>query len=128
MKNTRGSSVPRVIHFEIPADDPTRAVKFYEKVFGWKISKWGTIDYWLATTGPDDQPGINGAIMTREAQRTTVNTINVSSVDEFAKKIVDAGGKIITPRTAIPGVGWFAYSVDTEGNVFGIMENDPKAS
>jgi hypothetical protein len=37
--------VPRVIHFEIPADDPRRAVKFYEKVFGWRIDKWGAIDY-----------------------------------------------------------------------------------
>jgi predicted enzyme related to lactoylglutathione lyase len=124
----RGSAVPRVVHFEIPADDPGRAVKFYEKVFGWKIDKWGPIDYWLATTGPDNEPGINGAIMTKETQRTTVNTINVSSVDEYAKKIVDAGGKVLTPRTAIPGVGYFSYCVDTEGNVFGIMENDPKAS
>jgi len=120
--------VSRVIHFEITADDPGRAVKFYEKVFGWKIDKWGAMDYWLATTGPDNQPGINGAIMTRETQRTTVNTIDVSSVDEFAKKIVDAGGKVVTPKTAIPGVGYFAYCVDTEGNVFGIMENDTKAS
>ena len=120
--------MPRVIHFEITADDPGRAVKFYEKVFGWKIDKWGAMDYWLATTGPDNQPGINGAIMTRETQRTTVNTIGVSSVDEFAKKIVDAGGKVVTPKTAILGVGYFAYCVDTEGNVFGIMENDTKAS
>jgi hypothetical protein len=66
--------------------------------------------------------------MTKETQRTTVNTINVSSVNEYAKKIVDAGGKVLTPRTAIPGVGYFSYCVDTEGNVFGIMENDLKAS
>jgi len=66
--------------------------------------------------------------MTKETQRTTVNTINVSSVDEYAKKIVDAGGKVLTARTAIPGVVYFSYCVDTEGNVFGIMENDPKAS
>ena len=124
----RGNPVPRVIHFKIPADDPGRPVKFYEKVFGWKIGKWGPIDYWLATTGPDDQPGINGAIMTKETQKTTVNTIDVSSVDEYAKKIVDAGGKVLTAKTAIPGVGYFSYCVDTEGNVFGIMENDPKAS
>jgi hypothetical protein len=74
-------------------------VKFYQKVFGWKIEKWGSMDYWLAITGPDSQPGINGAIMTRETQKTTVNTINVSSVDESAKKILDAGGKILTPKT-----------------------------
>jgi len=120
--------MPRVVHFEIPADDTGRAVKFYQKVFGWKIEKWGSMDYWLTTTGPDSEPGINGAIMTRETQKTTVNTINVSSVDEYAKKIVEAGGKILTPKTPIPGVGYFGYSVDTEGNVFGIMENDPKAS
>jgi predicted enzyme related to lactoylglutathione lyase len=120
--------MPRVIHFEIPADDTGRAVKFYQRVFGWKIEKWGPMDYWLATTGPDSEPGINGAIMSRETQNTSVNTVNVSSVDEYAKKIVDAGGKILTPKTPIPGVGYFSYCVDTEGNVFGIMENDPKAS
>jgi predicted enzyme related to lactoylglutathione lyase len=127
-RKSEGGSLPRVVHFEIPADDPGRAVKFYERVFGWKIEKWGPIDYWLATTGPDNQPGINGAIMTRETQKTTVNTIEVASVNEFGKKIVEAGGKTVTPKTAIPGIGYFCYCVDTEGNVFGIMENDPKAS
>ena len=29
----------RVIWFEIPADDPGRAAKFYEEVFGWKVEK-----------------------------------------------------------------------------------------
>jgi len=120
-------SMPRVVHFEIPADDPGRAVKFYEKVFGWKIGKYGPIDYWLATTGLDNEPGINGAIMTKEPHKTTVNTIGVPSVDEYAKKIADAGGKVLTPKTAIPGVGYFSYCVDTEGNNFGIMENDPNA-
>jgi predicted enzyme related to lactoylglutathione lyase len=119
--------VPRVIHFEIPADDTGRAVKFYQKVFGWEINKWGQMDYWLAKTGPDSEPGINGAIMTRETQKTTVNTISVSSVDEFAKKVAEAGGKVIAPKTAIPEVGYFAYCVDTEGNVFGIMQEDSKA-
>jgi len=118
--------MPRVIHFEIPADDPSRAVKFYEDVFSWKISKWGSIDYWLATTG-HSEPGINGAIMSKETQKATVNTIDVPSVEEFAKKITDAGGKVVTPKTTIPGVGYFAYCLDTEGNVFGIMENDPKS-
>ena len=32
--------MPRVIHFEIPADDPDRAAKFYGNVFGWKLDKW----------------------------------------------------------------------------------------
>jgi hypothetical protein len=52
------------MHFELPADDPKRAIAFYEKVFGWTITKWDApMDYWLVTTGNDDEPGINGAIM-----------------------------------------------------------------
>ncbi len=118
----------RVTHFEIHADEPERAVKFYENVFGWKIHKWqGPLEYWLVETGADDQPGINGGIMRRQNQGTTYNTVDVPSVDEFVKKIEQAGGKITTPKTAVPGVGYMAYGQDTEGNIFGIMQEDPNA-
>jgi len=44
--------MPRVVHFEIHADDPQRAANFYQGVFGWDIKKWeGPEDYWLVTTG-----------------------------------------------------------------------------
>ena len=50
----------RPIHFEIPAEKPERAIKFYEKVFGWKFERWnGPMEYWNISTG-DSQPGING--------------------------------------------------------------------
>jgi predicted enzyme related to lactoylglutathione lyase len=58
---------------------------------------------------------------------TTYNTVGVPSVDEFLKKIVKAGGKIVQKKTTIPGVGYMAYCADTEGNVFGIMQDDPTA-
>ena len=58
--------MPRVVHFELNADDPERASRFYQQVFGWQIRKWdGPVDYWLIMTGPDDEPGINGALMKR---------------------------------------------------------------
>jgi hypothetical protein len=120
--------MPRVVHFEIPADDPERAVKFYEKVFNWSISKWGgPVDYWLASTGPDDVPGINGAITPRMDSGVTTNTIDVPSVDEFTTKILEAGGSVVMPKRPVPGIGYLAYCEDTEGNVFGIMEMDPSA-
>lgn len=120
--------MPRVIHFEIHADDPERAVKFYKKAFSWKIKKWkGPVDYWLVKTGEDDKPGINGAIMHRVKKGTTYNTIDVPSVDKFIEKIVKAGGKVITKKTTVPGVGYMAYCADTEGNIFGIMESDSAA-
>jgi hypothetical protein len=117
----------RVIHFEIGADDPERAVKFYEKVFGWKINRWGPVEYWLATTGPDAEPGINGAITPRVDKRATVNTISVPNVDEFVKRIEQEGGKIVMAKSTVPGVGYMAYCQDTEGNIFGIMQEDPSA-
>jgi predicted enzyme related to lactoylglutathione lyase len=122
--------MPRVIHFEINADQPQRAVDFYKKVFGWKVEKWdGPQDYWLITTGDNKEPGINGGLMKRmNPGAATYNTVDVSSVDEFAASVVKHGGKITMPKAAIPEVGWFAYCQDTEGNVFGIMQNDPSAN
>lgn len=119
----------RVIHFEMSADDPERACAFYEKVFGWKVQRWGGPQtYWLITTGPADQPGINGGVMRRgEGMPATVNTIGVPSVDEFVEKVKRSGGKVVHPKMTIPGVGYQAYCQDTEGNLFGIHQSDPSA-
>lgn len=119
--------MPRVIHFEIPADDVGRAVEFYRKAFGWRIEKWGEEEYWLATTGEKGEPGIDGAISPRAQNPTTTNTISVPSIKEFAERVVAAGGKVVSPITPITGFGWFAACVDTEGNAFGIMQEDPQA-
>ena len=120
----------RPVHFEITADNPERAVKFYTKVFGWEIKKWeGPIEYWMVMTGPKEQPGIDGGLMRRSPPITTgtVNTVGVASLDESIKKVVDSGGKVVRPKSAVPGVGWFAYCADTEGNIFGMMQPDTSA-
>ncbi|WKY47630.1 VOC family protein [Eubacteriaceae bacterium ES3] len=114
-----------IIHFELCADQPERAVKFYEEVFDWQISNWGGPgDYWLVTTHEESEPGINGAIKKRDQpSERTINTIEVASFDEFAEKIKAAGGTVLSPKQTIPGVGYFAYCKDTEDNLFGIMES-----
>ena len=121
--------MPKVIHFEIIADRPEKAKIFYEKVFGWKIDKAGPMEYWLIEAGEKDEPGINGAIMKRGEikNENTVNTISVPSVDIFMKKVKENGGKVLTPKRAIPGIGYFAYCQDTEGNTFGILEENKSA-
>ena len=122
--------MPRVVHFEIPADDPQRAVAFYEKVFGWKIAKWegGNEDYWLATTGETGQPGIDGGIARRMPVVPNVcNTLDVASVDEYTRRVVESGGRVVAPKMAVPGVGYLAYCLDSEGNAFGMMQADPAA-
>jgi predicted enzyme related to lactoylglutathione lyase len=120
----------RVVHFEIPADDPQRAIQFYQEVFGWKIEKWdGPIEYWLVMTGPEDQPGIDGGLTRREDPATGIeNMIDVKDLDAALVDVKAQGGEVIRPRMAVPGIGWLAYIKDTEGNTFGIMESDPDAS
>jgi predicted enzyme related to lactoylglutathione lyase len=124
----------RVTHFEIHADDPQRAVNFYQHIFDWQINKWeGTEDYWLITTGPATEPGIDGAILQRmgsingDSVIAYVCTIDVPSVDETIAKITTHGGTIALPKMAIPHVGWVAYAKDTEGNIFGVMQSDHSA-
>jgi len=125
----------RVIHFEIHAENPERAIKFYTNIFGWKFDRWpGPMDYWLITTGPEGQPGINGGMIRRQgtidgtAVIAHVCTIDVDSVDASSATITAQGGTIVVPKMPIPGVGWLLYAKDTEGNIFGIMQRDPAAS
>jgi uncharacterized protein len=134
----------RVIHFEIHAADPERAAKFYRDVFGWKIEEWKIPGvevpkenrYWLVGTGSEKEPGINGGILFRrsappaegQAVNAYVCTIGVPSLDECVGKAVAAGASIALPKMPIKGVGWLAYCKDTEGNIFGMMQEDKNAS
>lgn len=122
--------MPRPCHFDLTADDPQRAIEFYKSVFGWKFEKWqgGHMEYWMVTTGTKKQQGINGGLSRRGKEgMPNMNTIDVPSVDKYAKKIQDKGGKVLMPKIGIPKVGWFATCQDTEGNIFGIIEFDKKA-
>jgi hypothetical protein len=126
--------MPRVIHFEIHAENPERAVKFYSTVLGWEFTKWeGPMPYWLIKTGPDDQPGINGGLLPRQcaidgqAVIAYVCTVDTPSVDQHVAKALANGGTVALPKMPIPGIGWLAYCKDTEGNIFGLMQADPKA-
>ena len=91
--------MPRVSHFDIPADDPKRAQKFYKEVFGWKFKKWdGPMDYWMTKTGIKE-PGTDGGMSKRmPGQIGMTNTIDVPSIEKFSKKIMENGGQLISPK------------------------------
>lgn len=49
----------RVIHFEIHASDPECVQAFHRALFGWQFQSWGgPMEYWVITTGPATEPGI----------------------------------------------------------------------
>ncbi|MDP9228129.1 MAG: VOC family protein [Actinomycetota bacterium] len=122
----------RVIHFEIHAHDPERCAAFYRDAFGWEIQKWdGPVDYWLVTTGPDTEAGINGAVIRQMGSESAreqgtpnafVNTIEVDSIDDAERAIPSAGGEQVVAQQELPGVGKLSYFKDTEGNIFGALE------
>jgi predicted enzyme related to lactoylglutathione lyase len=130
-----------IVHFEIPADDPERAAKFYRELFGWQIKKWeGSTDdrenfeYWMVQTVPTDaqgmpaRPGVNGGLMRRMFPgQGPVNYINVEDVDQFVKKAEELGAKIMMAKHPVQGMGWFAQFTDPEGNVCAIWQTDPNA-
>jgi predicted enzyme related to lactoylglutathione lyase len=120
----------KVVHFEIPFDDKKRAMKFYAEAFDWKLTDMAEMSYVMAETVavnekqmPREPGAINGGLFQRpkEAPHPVVY-VGVSSVDQALKKAQAAGGKVVTPRTPIPGMGAYARVTDTEGNVVGLFE------
>lgn len=128
----------RPVHFEIHASDPARAGAFYADALGWTIEDWSEFaggPYFGVITGPEDQPGINGAITPRAGRapapdapvRGAVLTVGCADFDAAAQKILAAGGEVAMEKFALPGTAWQGYFLDTEGNVFGLHQPDPRA-
>jgi uncharacterized protein len=128
----------RLIHFEIHVDDMERAKKFYGEVFGWSFQDWSDfagMPYFGATTGDENELGINGALMQRQSTPPKAGqplngfacTMGVENYDVTEEKIMANGGTVAMPKYALPGMAWQGYYIDTEGNTFGIHQPDVNA-
>lgn len=123
----------RVVHFEIPFDDGDRARAFYTDIFGWQTEHLPGMGYTLVRTGPTDpasgptEPGfINGGMFERTADFPGTGptvVVDVPAIDEALQRIEAAGGKTVSPRTAVGDMGFAAYVTDPEGNLVGLWEN-----
>lgn len=124
----------RVVHFEISASDPERAIKFYTAVLGWEFIKWegASFDYWMVMTGKDKEVGaINGGLQKRDHENPTDDStpnrftcvVEVEDVDAVAKAVKENGGKVEHEPNDLEGVGRLAYFIDTEGNHFGVIKS-----
>jgi hypothetical protein len=109
-------------------------MKFYSDMFGWTFKKFlPHVDYWSITTGPEEEFGIDGGLKMRQgpidgqAVIAYICTVQVESLDAALAKAVACGGTNVVPKMPIPGIGWLTYCKDTEGNIFGMMQNDPSA-
>jgi predicted enzyme related to lactoylglutathione lyase len=118
------ADMPRPIHFDLGAIDPARAIAFYKAAFGWTVEKWnGPTEYYLITTGAPREPGIDGGLALSKDEGVDTNlTLGVASLEEAIAAVTAAGGTIVGDIRTIFGVGRMVTCKDTEGNSFGLME------
>jgi predicted enzyme related to lactoylglutathione lyase len=119
----------KMVHFEIPVEDPERAEAFYRDVLGWTVSRFGEEPYWLVRAGEDDEPGANGALVHREElHQSPVLIAGVADIDDILSRVRSCGGEVAVGKQPVPGVGWSAYARDPEGNTIGFFQEDPQAA
>ena len=120
----RNNMAGNLVHFELNAKDANRAKRFYTSLFGWKFkdSEIPGIEYYVI-----DGANPGGAINPMQADPGPVVYFDTDDIDASIGKVRDLGGKS-DDKQAIPGQGWFAACVDTEGNNFSLFQNDPSVT
>jgi len=111
----------KICYLEIPANKADDSAKFYSNIFGWAVRARG--DGNLAF---DDSGSVSGTWVKQEDRTPDERTrvyIMVDSIDDSLRQIEAAGGRTLTPRTAIgASMGAFAAFADPVGNEFGLYE------
>lgn len=114
----------RIAHIEFPSDDLERARTFYSGLFGWQlVAPPGFDDYETFEAG--DGPGGGIGLRDKTAPHTVRVYVSVDSVDDALAKVQELGGSIAVEKTEVPGMGWYAAVVDTEGSEIGLWEDPP---
>ena len=126
--------MPTPCYFEIHADDCARAQKFYGGLFGWRFTPVeAPVEYYRIDT---NEPGaIMGGLLKRQGTvqpmpgpNAFVVTLGVPSLDATLEKALAAGAQVALPKFAVKGMGWTAYLIDSEKNIFGLFQQDAAAS
>ena len=122
--------MPTIVHFDIAADNPQRAKKFYEALFGWNLEgPPGMADYFLIDTEDlEGNKSVGGGLGIRinPTQRIT-NYIGVDNIEESSKRVEEFGGEVMSPKLVVSGWGYLTICHDTEGNIFGLWQDDKDA-
>ena len=97
------------------------------------MQKWGNPEnpdkdyYYFETKDEKGNSGIGGGMMKRQSpQHTVTNYVTVSSIEEYASRLEQAGGRVIISKTVIHEMGFYAIFLDTESNMFGLYEEKKK--
>jgi predicted enzyme related to lactoylglutathione lyase len=125
----RDDLMSTIVHFDVPAEDVERAKKFYSGLLGWKFESFPAMQYNLiSTTNLDGSPGVGGGMGKRmDPSQRMMNYFGVPSIDAAMEQVKSLGGKVLTGRMSVPGMGFLANCIDSEGNAFGLWEDNAQA-
>ncbi len=109
------------VHIELAAPDPAKASQFYHDLCDWHIEVDPRFNYYQFMP----QSGMAGAFVQPDGQMykpgDIIPYIGTDDVDGMLKRVEELGGKILLPKTEIPGIGWFAFFADPAGNRMGLF-------
>jgi uncharacterized protein len=118
-----------VTHFEIYGEKPAGLAEFYRSIFGWEVEQMPGIDYWRIQTGATEGPALHGGLTYKAIPNLNgwLLFVNVASLDETVARIVEHGGCVMRPKTAVPRTAWVTICADPAKNIFGVWQADAKA-
>jgi hypothetical protein len=113
--------------FEIPVRDLDRAQAFYERVLGQAMKRQTMGTEQMAIFQAGDDQAVTGCLnlgaeaVAPSSTGTRVYLNAAPSLDAALARVEAAGGRIHTPKVALPpGMGFFAHVADPDGNVVGL--------
>ena len=116
----------KFIWYDVMTTDMKASADFYTKVIGWTAQEMGMVPPYTVLSSAQ---GMVGGVMGTPPEAAAMGAkpewtghIGVDDVDEYAKKIVAAGGKVCREPWDIPTVGRLAIVADPGGAVFSIYK------
>ena len=114
-----------IVHVEISALDREAAGKFYSDLFGWNIQQVPEMNYATFDYGVEGVGGGLNPVREDNPAGTVVVYVETDDIDASLVKAEKLGGKIVTQKTEIPGMGWFGMFTDPTGNLIGFFTGMP---
>ena len=116
----------QMVHVEIPAGDTAKAREFWGSLFGWQFEEYpgSPTEYHMTRFSETTGGAIYGADGAKRGARVY---FDVDDAKAAVARVAELGGQADDPQP-VPGMGWFVTCKDTEGNEFGVWQNDSSAA
>ena len=111
---------------ELSSTDSAATRSFLEKAFRWKFEEVQMPNgQYLSYKGPDGNTLGIRPVQQSETPNST-NYVRVKDIKLAEAKVIDVGGKIILPRTDIPGMGGFFWFKIPSGPMMACWQDVPQ--